>query len=65
MLAATIVVPAVIRLLILGQVGTPAFRSFFEVVGMSPMNASGFAAVSVLYLLARPSKVHWTKPLTR
>lgn len=58
MLAATIVVPAVIRLLILGQVGTPAFRSFFEVVGMSPMNASGFAAVSVLYLLARPSKVH-------
>ena len=57
-LAAAIAVPAVIRLIIFGQVGVPAFRSFYEVVGMSPMNASGFAAVAILYLLARPSKGH-------
>ena len=46
------------RLLVFGTFQLPEFDGFFEIIGLSPNNASSFASLAILYLLSRPSASH-------
>lgn len=56
LLGAALVFPTLVRLVVAGVWWTPDFTAFLRVVGMDPMNASGFASIFILFLGARPHR---------
>jgi PAP2 superfamily len=56
LLIAAVICPTLVRLYAFQTWWVPDFTVFFRVIGMDPMNASGFSSIFVLYLMARPER---------